>query len=105
MAFVVLLVVLSAARRAAGNLALPMLLPLALLGAAEVDTLKRGYSGALDWFGILTFGLLGGPRSGASGSSRCGTACPTAWRAHVSRHAAGFQPPLRSWLLGDRRRS
>jgi len=35
-----------------------MLLPLALLGAAEVDTLKRGYSGALDWFGILTFGLI-----------------------------------------------
>jgi 4-amino-4-deoxy-L-arabinose transferase-like glycosyltransferase len=37
---------------------LPLLLPLSLLGAAEVDTLKRGYSGALDWFGILTFGLL-----------------------------------------------
>ena len=35
-----------------------MLVPLALLGALEVDTLKRGYSGALDWFGILTFGLL-----------------------------------------------
>jgi 4-amino-4-deoxy-L-arabinose transferase-like glycosyltransferase len=35
-----------------------MLVPLALLGAAEVDTLKRGYSGALDWFGILSFGLL-----------------------------------------------
>src|SRR5204863_4549699 len=25
---------------------------------AEVDTLKRSYSGALDWFGILTFGLI-----------------------------------------------
>jgi len=37
---------------------MPMLAPLALLGALEVDTLKRGYSGALDWFGILTFGLL-----------------------------------------------
>jgi 4-amino-4-deoxy-L-arabinose transferase-like glycosyltransferase len=36
---------------------MPLLLPLALLGAAEIDTLKRGYSGALDWFGILTFGL------------------------------------------------
>jgi 4-amino-4-deoxy-L-arabinose transferase-like glycosyltransferase len=31
---------------------------LSLLGALEIDTLKRGYSGALDWFGILTFGLL-----------------------------------------------
>lgn len=57
-AFVVLLVVLSAAAEPRANLALPMLLPLSLLGAAEVDTLKRGYSGALDWFGILTFGLL-----------------------------------------------
>ena len=37
---------------------MPMLVPLSLLGALEVDTLKRGYSGALDWFGILTFGLL-----------------------------------------------
>ena len=26
--------------------------------ALEIDTLKRGFSGALDWFGILTFGLL-----------------------------------------------
>ncbi len=34
-------------------------LPLSVLGALEVDTLKRGFSGALDWFGILTFGLLG----------------------------------------------
>jgi len=37
--------------------ALPLLIPLALLAALEVDSLKRGFSGALDWFGILTFGL------------------------------------------------
>ena len=36
-----------------------LILPLSLLGALEVDTLKRGFSSALDWFGILTFGLLG----------------------------------------------
>ncbi|MDQ6618842.1 MAG: hypothetical protein M3Z31_03960 [Pseudomonadota bacterium] len=35
-----------------------LILPLSLLGALEVDTLKRGLSSALDWFGILTFGLL-----------------------------------------------
>jgi 4-amino-4-deoxy-L-arabinose transferase-like glycosyltransferase len=57
--FCILLIVLSAAAEPRASLALPMLLPLALLGAAEVDTLKRGYSGALDWFGILTFGLIG----------------------------------------------
>lgn len=38
-------------------LALPLLVPLALLAALEVDSLRRGFSGALDWFGILTFGL------------------------------------------------
>jgi 4-amino-4-deoxy-L-arabinose transferase-like glycosyltransferase len=36
---------------------MPLLLPLAMLASLEVDSLKRGYSGALDWFGILTFGL------------------------------------------------
>lgn len=54
----VLLIVLSAAAEPRAMLILPLLLPLSLLGAAEVDTLKRGYSGALDWFGILTFGLV-----------------------------------------------
>ncbi|MEP7182812.1 MAG: glycosyltransferase family 39 protein [Betaproteobacteria bacterium] len=38
--------------------AMPLLVPLALLAALEVDSLKRGFSGFLDWFGILTFGLL-----------------------------------------------
>ena len=38
--------------------AMPLLVPLSLLASLEIDTLKRGFSGALDWFGILTFGLL-----------------------------------------------
>lgn len=54
----VALIVLSAGAEPRANLALPLLLPMSLLGAAEVDSLKRGFSGALDWFGILTFGLL-----------------------------------------------
>jgi 4-amino-4-deoxy-L-arabinose transferase-like glycosyltransferase len=37
---------------------LPLLVPMAALASLEVDTLKRGFSGALDWFGILTFGLI-----------------------------------------------
>ena len=73
---VVLLVVLStAAAEPRAILALPLLLPLSLLAAAEVDTLRRGLSGVLDWFGILTFGLVGDPGVGASGWSRCGMAC------------------------------
>jgi len=38
--------------------ALPLLVPLALVATLEVDTLTRGFSAFLDWFGILTFGLL-----------------------------------------------
>jgi len=40
--------------------ALPFLLPLALLATPSLDTLRRGAASALDWFGIMTFGLLAG---------------------------------------------
>lgn len=39
--------------------ALPLLLPLAALAGGSVETLKRGASGALDWFGMLLFGMIG----------------------------------------------
>jgi 4-amino-4-deoxy-L-arabinose transferase-like glycosyltransferase len=39
--------------------ALPMLLPLALLATAALPSLRRGAANALDWFGIMTFGLIG----------------------------------------------
>ena len=38
--------------------ALPLLVPFALLATVEIDSLARGLSGFLDWFGILTFGVL-----------------------------------------------
>ena len=38
--------------------ALPLLVPCALLASLEIDSLARSFSAALDWFGILTFGLL-----------------------------------------------
>ena len=37
---------------------MPIAAPLAILAAHEVDSLKRGHSAALDWFGILTFGIV-----------------------------------------------
>ncbi len=40
-----------------GNV-LPLLLPFTLLAAGTLDQLRRGATGALDWFGMLTFGLL-----------------------------------------------
>jgi 4-amino-4-deoxy-L-arabinose transferase-like glycosyltransferase len=54
-AFCVFLVVVSVFGDAREVTAMPLLIPLALLGAAELDTLPRGGASALDWFGMTTF--------------------------------------------------
>jgi 4-amino-4-deoxy-L-arabinose transferase-like glycosyltransferase len=47
--------------RATGELPLlPLLLPLALLGAHVLNDLRRGAANSLAWFGAMTFSLLGG---------------------------------------------
>ena len=58
-AFVVFFVVVSLFGEAREVNALPLLLPLAILGVAELETLPRGAASALDWFGMTTFFLLG----------------------------------------------
>ncbi|MBZ4200759.1 MAG: glycosyl transferase [Methylotenera sp.] len=40
--------------------ALALLLPLSVLAAGSVEHLKRGMAAALNWFGVLLFGLIGG---------------------------------------------
>lgn len=40
-------------------LALPLLLPLAVMGGAAVEELRRGTASAINWFGIMLFGTLG----------------------------------------------
>lgn len=39
--------------------ALPLLIPLTALGSGCLETLKRGASSALNWFGLILFGFLG----------------------------------------------
>ena len=56
--FIVMLITLSLVPNIKDIFALPMLLPLALLASASLSTLRRGAANALDWFGIMTFGLL-----------------------------------------------
>ena len=56
--FVGMLLTLSLASNIDELSALPMLLPLSLLGTAALFTLRRGAANALDWFGIMTFALL-----------------------------------------------
>lgn len=59
-AFLVMLTVLSLASDAREVYALPMLLPLSLLAAPGVATLRRGAASALNWFSIMTFGFFAG---------------------------------------------
>jgi len=56
--FAVMLITLSLVPNIKDIFALPMLLPLTLLATASLSTLRRGAANALDWFGIMTFGLI-----------------------------------------------
>ncbi len=56
--FGVMLLTLSLVPNIQEVFALPMLLPLALLATAALSSLRRGAANALDWFGIMTFGLI-----------------------------------------------
>ncbi len=38
--------------------ALPLLVPLTVMAAGSIETLKRGAAGALNWFGLILFGIL-----------------------------------------------
>lgn len=57
-AFVVFLAVLTVFGETRDVNALPLLVPLAILGVAELDSLPRGAASALDWFGTMTFLLF-----------------------------------------------
>ncbi|MEQ1838503.1 MAG: glycosyltransferase family 39 protein [Candidatus Nitrotoga sp.] len=57
-AFVVILLALNFSPNYGEEHAMPLLLPLALLACAALSTLRRGAANALNWFGIMTFGLL-----------------------------------------------
>ncbi len=38
--------------------ALPLLIPLTALAGGSIETIKRGAAGALNWFGLILFGLM-----------------------------------------------
>ena len=57
-AFLVMLGVFSLASDARELYAMPMLLPLSLLAAPGINTLRRGAASALNWFSIMTFGFI-----------------------------------------------
>jgi 4-amino-4-deoxy-L-arabinose transferase-like glycosyltransferase len=58
LAFVAFFVVLAFFAESRDSNALPLLVPLAILGVADLESLPRGAASALDWFGMTTFFLL-----------------------------------------------
>ncbi len=73
--------------------AMPLLVPLVLLGVAELDTLPRGAASALDWFGVTTFALMAlilwiGFVAAMTGS-------PAAMAAWLAREVPGYEYPFR----------
>ncbi len=40
--------------------ALPLLIPLTAMAGGSIETLKRGAAGALNWFGLILFGIMAG---------------------------------------------
>jgi 4-amino-4-deoxy-L-arabinose transferase-like glycosyltransferase len=68
---------------------LAMLLALAILGAAELDTLPRGAASALDWFGMMTFLLLAAIIW--IGFFAATTGRPEAALAWITREVPGFK--------------
>ena len=86
-------VLLSSVAEAREINAMPILVPLVLLGVAELDSLPRGAASALDWFGVTTFLLLGlilwvGFVAALTGS-------PEAVAAWLRREVPGFHYPFR----------
>lgn len=57
--FTCTLICLGATTAAKDINALPLLLPLVALAAGSVEQLKRGAAAALNWFGVMLFGLMG----------------------------------------------
>lgn len=78
---------------------MPLMLPLCLLASLEVDSLPRGGSSALDWFGILTFGLFAALVWWAWADSLIGGIPPTVARVFRDTEP-GFRPPLQWPALG-----
>jgi 4-amino-4-deoxy-L-arabinose transferase-like glycosyltransferase len=90
---VLFLVLLSTFAEAREANAMPLLVPLVLLGVAELDSLPRGAASALDWFGVTTFSLLAlllwvGFAAALTGS-------PEAVAAWLQREVPGYQYPFR----------
>ena len=88
--FLAVLTLLAEAREAN---AMPLLVPLVLLGVAELDSLPRGAASALDWFGVTTFSLAALLLWAGFVAAMTGNPGPLA--AWLQREVPGFEYPFR----------
>jgi 4-amino-4-deoxy-L-arabinose transferase-like glycosyltransferase len=73
--------------------AMPLLVPLVLLGVAELDTLPRGAASFLDWFGVTTFALMA--IALWLGFVAAMTGSPAAVADWLQREVPGYEYPFR----------
>jgi 4-amino-4-deoxy-L-arabinose transferase-like glycosyltransferase len=92
-AAVLFFAVLSLAAEARESSAMPLLIPLVLLGVAELDSMPRGAASALDWFGVTTFSLLALILWMGFVAAMSGSPAPVA--AWLQREIPGFHYPFR----------
>jgi 4-amino-4-deoxy-L-arabinose transferase-like glycosyltransferase len=77
--------------------ALPLLPPLILLAGPEINRLRKGASNMLDWFGIMTFTLLGGFLWLSWVALHLGH--PAALTRNITRLTPDFAPHISWWAM------
>jgi 4-amino-4-deoxy-L-arabinose transferase-like glycosyltransferase len=93
--FCVVLLWIGASAQRDDTYALPLLLPLTLLAAGGLDTLRRGAANSLGWFGNMTFALAGLFLWFAWFALMTGV--PQRFSAHLLKLQPGFAPGF-AWL-------
>lgn len=93
--FLVVLFWIGASSQRDDTFALPLLLPLSLLAAGGLDTVRRGAANSLGWFGNMTFALAGSFLWFAWIAMMTGS--PQRFSAHLLSLQPGFAPTF-SWL-------
>ncbi|MEC5388341.1 hypothetical protein VVD49_21590 [Uliginosibacterium sp. H3] len=77
--------------------AIPLLPPLILLAGPGINRLRKGAANLLDWFGIMTFTLIGAFLWFSWGSLHLGY--PAALARNITRLAPNFTPHISWWAI------
>lgn len=78
--------------------ALLLLPPLALIGSAGLDVLRRGASSFVNWFGVMTFGILAIFLWASWSAIHLGL--PARFSASILSHAPSYRPTFNLFAVG-----